>query len=322
MKNVTNDFYVLFAGRADVAFIDAPGQTPRQVKTQYDVHESLYDLVHAHLHQEDQSKSRGAVGVYPLLDGTDCKWICSDFDDERAEEYAVKLCQAWGSYGVTAWAETSKSKGFHVWVFIDDWCSGTIARRAALWVHQIADVPATEVNPKQEITDGYGNCVRLPYWTGRGKGRMQVYPMLESRGIQGLGGDGMSLDNFVRRATETRTSVATLKSLAVKYQPPEARAERGTFDGPAPERGGGYGDTYDWPRCKLIYHEHIDVAAGGRDQDLHALAHYMKGINLELDEAMQVMTEVWNDQVEQPPGDTYPLRTAIEKVRRVYGGIR
>ena len=50
-------------------------------------------------------------------------------------------------------------------MFADDWMSGTIARRAGLWVHELAEIEAIELNPKQELleTGGYGNCVRLPY---------------------------------------------------------------------------------------------------------------------------------------------------------------
>jgi len=66
---------------------------------------------------------------------------------------------------VTAWIERSRSKGYHVWVFSDKLVRAADMRRMLLLAHQVAEVPAREVNPKQEtLAHGqYGNYVRLPY---------------------------------------------------------------------------------------------------------------------------------------------------------------
>jgi len=70
--------------------------------------------------------------------------------------------------------------------------------------------------------------------------------------------------------------------------------------------------------CRDIFKGNAPVPAGDRDNSLHAVANYMRGSNVDYSEAVQIMTEIWHDQVEQPPGDMYPLKTAIDKVRRAY----
>ena len=318
--SLLSDFYELFQGREDVVFLDRGDKGVTQLKRSEIVSRSgsMLGWVGQHLDpsgRQGNSNGEGAIGIYPLRGGTDCRWICSDFDEGDTEADAFKLANTWIDYGIQAWVETSKSKGHHVWVFINDWCPGIIARRSALWVHQVAQVPAKEVNPKQEITDGYGNCVRLPYWSGRDEGRMEMVGTLYFRPNPKQG--PWNEISWGRTALLTRCTVNQLKTLAVKWQPP-APPE------PTKRPEGGYtafrdfsGETTDL-NCRDVYKGNADVPAGDRDNTLWAVACYMRGIELELGEAIQVMTEIWNDQVEQPAGNPYPLRVAIDKVRRAY----
>jgi len=299
-------FYELFRGREDVVLLDDGNGKPFQHKLENPEDEDVHGHIANSLLYDCPS-----VGIYSLLDGSDCRWICSDFDDEHAADNAFRLAQCWMSYGITPFIESSKSKGYHVWAFIADWCPGIIARRAALWVHEVANVEAKEVNPKQELTDGYGNCVRLPYWSGRGEGRMEVYRDIDSQGF----GDPYTASEFAHDALSNRVTVNDLKKLAVKWQPP-APPERGEV-GAHPAARDFSGEVTDLP-CRDIFKGNAPVPAGDRDNSLHAVANYMRGSNVDYSEAVQIMTEIWHDQVEQPPGDMYPLKTAIDKVRRAY----
>ena len=94
------------------------------------------------------------IGIYPLEGGNRCRWICSDFDTSEAEELAWRYAEAWEYYGIQAWVETSRSKGYHVWVFADDWMSGTIARRAGLWVHELAGDRGDRTQPEARTPRG------------------------------------------------------------------------------------------------------------------------------------------------------------------------
>lgn len=99
------------------------------------------------------------------------KWGCTDLDDgyDTSLPDALAIVYALKKLGVQAHIERSKGKGYHVWVFADQWVPAEIMRRALLAAHQAADVRPTEVNPKQttlaKLGRGVGNYVNLPYWT-------------------------------------------------------------------------------------------------------------------------------------------------------------
>lgn len=106
------------------------------------------------------------MGVYPRGIDDMTHWGCSDFDKGYEALYAViNVKRALSILDIPAWIETSRSKGYHLWVFLPGgvWVNAADMRRAFLLAHHLAEVPATEVNPKQDTGPGIGNFVRLPY---------------------------------------------------------------------------------------------------------------------------------------------------------------
>jgi hypothetical protein len=110
------------------------------------------------------------MGVYPMVEGEDdcyVKWGCVDFDegDEVSFIYAQNLRTVLAQFGIDAWLERSRSKGWHVWVFSSEWVPAYVMRRALLGATDTARAPIKEINPKQEQASkkGVGNYVRLPY---------------------------------------------------------------------------------------------------------------------------------------------------------------
>lgn len=71
-------------------------------------------------------------------------------------------------YGIPAYIERSKSKGYHCWIFFEK--HGVIARKARLVVKHILEdieVPDVEVFPKQDKLDGnvrFGNFINAPLY--------------------------------------------------------------------------------------------------------------------------------------------------------------
>ena len=109
-----------------------------------------------------------SIGVYPAVPMGSrpaiCVWGCTDIDVEDLG--AARLMQrTLMAGGVHAWVERSRSKGYHVWVFVDHPVAAEDMRRMLLVAHQVADYPAREVNPKQSdvSVSKVGNYVRLPY---------------------------------------------------------------------------------------------------------------------------------------------------------------
>jgi len=162
------------------------------------------------------------IGVYPIVPiGTipSVVWGCSDFDLGMAEslDSAIKLHDSLLAAGVTSWIERSRSKGFHVWVFAEQPVPAQDMRNMLLAAHQVANLPAKEVNPKQvELkTNQYGNYVRLPY------------PYAENlstthQRVVRIGDytNAMPLAEFTSSAMKSRATATTIKHLAEFYKPP------------------------------------------------------------------------------------------------------
>jgi hypothetical protein len=109
-------------------------------------------------------KGRRPYGVFLLTDSR-TRAVAADFDDPDPFP-PVEFVNAANHYGLPAYIETSKSKGFHVWIFFDP--KGVEASKARVIVKRILeeiDCPQTEIFPKQDRLDGaasYGNFIFAP----------------------------------------------------------------------------------------------------------------------------------------------------------------
>jgi hypothetical protein len=162
------------------------------------------------------------IGVYPMIQRNGewkVAWGCVDFDTADAHEHAFRLYNALAEAGITSWVERSRSKGYHVWVFPSAVVPAEIMRYALIVACQVAEVPTTEVNPKQvTLKDGqYGNYVRLPY------ARLDTDDETTNRQrIITTDDQPIPFSEFVASATSQRTPVELLERIASYYQPPAA----------------------------------------------------------------------------------------------------
>lgn len=120
------------------------------------------DIILAHL------QGKRPYGVY-LLEQDRIKAIAVDFDDLDPLP-VIKFINAAKHYQLPAYIETSKSKGFHVWIFFNT--KGVKAYKARLVVKNILEeieYPQTEIFPKQDFLAGrasYGNFLNAPLFAG------------------------------------------------------------------------------------------------------------------------------------------------------------
>lgn len=166
------------------------------------------------------------IGIYPMTYQDErwlVRWGCVDLDvkadHKRRWDYETpedafvasqNLVLSLQALGMMGWTESTKSGGYHVWVFASEWVLAATMRRALLVACKLSDVPPTEVNPKSEgfvDTGMVGNYVRLPY-----KG-LSVRPIINSRH------EPLDWADFVEQATQTRVGTPTLEEAASLWVP-------------------------------------------------------------------------------------------------------
>ena len=116
------------------------------------------NVIRAHL------SGKQPYGVFLLVkDRT--RAIAVDFDTKNRMPPADFVFRS-KHYGISAYIERSKSKGYHCWIFFDE--LGALARKARLVVnHILEDIeePDVEVFPKQDALDAnvrFGNFINAP----------------------------------------------------------------------------------------------------------------------------------------------------------------
>ena len=109
-------------------------------------------------------QGRQPYGVY-LLVGDQIRAVAADFDDEDTL-WPLEFIRQARQYGIKAYIERSKRKGWHAWIFAE--LPGVSAAKARLVVKAILDdigKPTTEIFPKRDrLNDStsYGNFINAP----------------------------------------------------------------------------------------------------------------------------------------------------------------
>ena len=215
-------FRACFTGRADAyGTYDPKTGKVRQVK------QPVTDrILLGHL------TGRQPYGVY-LLVSDRTRAVAADFDDGDADPPVRFLRQA-RHYGVSAYLERSKSKGWHVWIFFP--AAGVLASKARRVVQAILEdigCPRVEVFPKQDCLTGstrYGNFINAPLFGSLVSQGRTVFVDPDA-GLDPYPDQWEVLDN-VRRAPESLLDdLIEINDLAV---PPTPARDEGQPDPPGP----------------------------------------------------------------------------------------
>jgi len=162
---------------------------------------------------KDHLMGQSPIGVYPLWERNNVwivNWVAVDLDEgEISDVHADNLQALLTKMNISSWKEPSKSKGYHVWVYLKEPISATLGRNCMIGACRVVDVPIKEVYPKQVKLDKgqMGNCLRLPYPHIRGKDRQSV--------------QGYNLKQFVEEALAKRTALSTFRKLLPLYEATE-----------------------------------------------------------------------------------------------------
>jgi len=161
----------------------------------------------------DHLAGTNQIGIYPAANRngtTYVRWGCTDIDVDDIDA-ARRIQHAFQLKDITTWVEKTR-KGYHVWLFATDPVEARTMRNAYLTVHKVADVPPTEVNPKQATLSDtqVGNYVRLPY-PNDGSGLRYIMHSDNSR---------MAIEDFLSDAHSTRTRPEQIEALAAMWKEP------------------------------------------------------------------------------------------------------
>lgn len=277
MTDTTQGFIELFQGNREAVGTEEGGcdHIRPGINPAIDVWETR---VRQHL-----SGERTPIGVYPMLheqytsDPGDeawvVKWGCIDFDEgeEASWVHAQNVHLALQTFGIKGWIERSRSKGYHVWIFLKGWTEAAIVRQALLAACQIVDAPTREINPKQATLGRgqLGNYVRLPY------------PgfLADPRSLDGMRrvmvdskfGHTCPMPHFVQVALQKRTDVTALEKLASYYKEPVRPLRTRDWDGIAFD-----GEALDRLRGKArIIWEDGPLEGSDRSTTMYKLAMYL-----------------------------------------------
>ena len=149
-------FAKMFRGRWDAV----GGDDGRAIYEPY-----TYGQVEAHLLGVDPF---GVYTSWPDQNGDRwCVWGTGDIDTGDWDE-AFQLATALKGMGLVPHVERSRSKGWHVWLFVQDPIPAWVMRRCFKVAYAAIGLDAKEINPKSEVLlpAQLGNYVRLPYKGG------------------------------------------------------------------------------------------------------------------------------------------------------------
>lgn len=204
-------FHTTFAGRTD-AWGGDEGRAVWQPLTD--------KLVKAHL------LGSTGIGIYPIHQRTmddeplRVRWGCCDIDTGDWRE-AYRLGYALEGMGMLPWIERSRSKGWHIWVFAEDWVEAWEMRRALKVAYSAIGLPAKEANPKSEHLrpNQLGNYVRLPYKGWFAEGNKPTRQVMMKNFDSKHDGEVMSFEEFM--ATPKGVATSTIRKWAAKWHEPK-----------------------------------------------------------------------------------------------------
>ena len=179
------------------------------------------DVILAHL--------RGVqpYGVYLLVEDR-TRAVVADFDVHELEPPMAFLAAAMNHH-LAAYIERSKSKGHHVWMFLDE--VGVSAAKARLVVRHILEEigqPRTEVFPKHDRLDTrttYGNYIYAPLFGALVPEGRTVF-LDPRRGMAPFANQWQFLEDIVRVKEEQLDEIIEINKLVQLDRPAEAPPQR------------------------------------------------------------------------------------------------
>lgn len=246
------------------------------------------------------------IGVYCLLDSGHTTWACIDVD---FDDYATALwiCDILRPFKVWGHIESSRSKGWHVWIFHDAYVPAEWQRWLLTWVVELIGHPKMECNPKQAGGVTYGNYVRLPYPANHVETGRQVFWTTDGEKIP-----LNKVDTFIKFTKHEDMTRACWRS--PKAPSLEPQAPRGEGRGVE----GGHGRWTEQESAQYLLDPTLIIRNGTRDDTFFTLARILHGRHIGRDQALDKLLDMHATQCEDP--STYPTSAIVAKVNKIWSG--
>jgi hypothetical protein len=115
------------------------------------------------------------IGVYPIYNNKLTNWAACDIDEDDFNK-ALSIKERAKQFGIHAYIERSKSKGYHIWMFLEQPTEAVKIRLVIEMILSELEI-ICEVFPKQdEVRESdYGNFIFLPLFGGDVKNGKTVF---------------------------------------------------------------------------------------------------------------------------------------------------
>jgi hypothetical protein len=170
-------------------------------------------------HYRGHLQGRFGLGIFPLRDDGTCAWATVDVDQNDLDA-VLQLQRLLADAGLNTLLLTSKSKGYHVTVFVDGWARAEHLRSILLEQLVEAGLPkTTEIYPRRNVVSAQsvapGGYLRLPYPAALATTPAKNMPMpgrrvaLDPKKLRPL-----AFEDFLERAEQGRVSPDLIRSRA------------------------------------------------------------------------------------------------------------
>ncbi len=236
-----------------------------------------------------------SLGIYPMQDDNTCRFFAIDHDVHDLSK-VLEIRQAFRNKGLPVYLAASKSKGNHLYGFMEKPFPAADIRRACIAILSKLGIEL-EIFPKQDKLDEvtpYGNYINLPcfgYTRDFLRGDLKVVPV----------------EDMVKSVT--KVPMATLTQFVVSLPQPKPAAKLRVQK----VRGGAKKGKH--PPC--IEEIMKGISQGGRDVAAFALARHFLDQYYTEPEVLGLLT-TWDEQNRPPINDAHELDKKVKSAGKGY----
>ncbi len=279
------DFMELFSGRLD-AWGSVEGRSNKEPVTEE--------------HYRRHFAGDTSLGIYMLKDGNVCPFFAVDID-KKEFALALNVRAAFKEIGIPVYIAESKSKGYHVYGFLQTPVEARFIRAVGLFLLEKLAIKA-EFFPKQDALDDLiplGNYINLPYF-----GKTRTFMTPDSSGTP----EHLDFDTAFPQIIKVDPTL--VKELAEKLKLVASQAKQSLPKSLLSPKGSR--KKIDHPPCILNLLK--GVGSGSRDVAAFALARHLLDQGLSEEEAVTALLS-WNKQNRPPLAEgeiTEKVKSAVK----------